>query len=326
MLHALRRSLSAGRLLSPAAGHLLATSPPALLRLVPWPAFSSAAAGASDAEQIGVTSLYVAQRIDLAALARQPGVAGRVTAQHRDSLVVSLRPAAAPAPPGGSPAPCAVITGYGSCVFLGVQPAEQEAFLRGVAVAAVKLLPQRHADTFHLAVQPSLPVSSLLEADVLTLRQLDPNYLRVVTAVLAQSVALSHHEAKVDALLELLGGVNAELERSGRMLLPKRELFQRVGEVNSILTDVIAKLGLLSRSDAAWAAARYAEAHAELRADFDIEDRFENLHLKIELLSTTLRFHIDVLQNAKADAMEWAIILLISVEVVLSLFDIATRH
>ena len=129
-------------------------------------------------------------------------------------------------------------------------------------------------------MQPSLPHWSALAADTLALRALDSNNLRVVSLVLAQSVALNHFEAKVDAMLEVFGALNREMEKVGTMPLPKRRLFQLVAENNSTITDVITKLGLLSRSDAAWAAARYATVWEGLRADFELDDRFENLHFK----------------------------------------------
>jgi uncharacterized Rmd1/YagE family protein len=88
---------------------------------------------------------------------------------------------------------------------------------------------------------------------------------------------------------------------------------------------VITKLGLLSRSDAAWAAARYTQVWDGLRTDFELDDRFENLHFKLELIATQLRFHMDVLQNRKSDALEWTIIVLITAEVALGVYDIATR-
>ena len=81
-------------------------------------------------------------------------------------------------------------------------------------------------------------------------------------------------------------------------------------------------MGLLSRSDAAWAAARYTEVWDGLRLDFELDTRFENLHFKLELIATQLRFHMDVLQNKKSDALEWTIIILVAAECVLSLYEI----
>jgi uncharacterized Rmd1/YagE family protein len=269
-----------------------------------------------------------AQRIDLGALARQYG--DHPKSQHRDSIIVSLEPEPRCNAEEGASATTSVfpyvsVTGYGSVVFFDVSAAAQGAFLAAARAAAVKLLPAPFSDTLQLHVQPSLEPWSRLAADTLALRALDANNLRVVSSVLAQSVALAHFEAKVDAMLELFGALNREMEAVGTLPLPKRRLFQLVAENNSILTDVITKLGLLSRSDAAWAAARYTQVWDGLRTDFELDDRFENLHFKLELIATQLRFHMDVLQNRKSDALEWTIIVLITAEVALGVYDIATR-
>ena len=228
-----------------------------------------------------------AQSIDLGALAREYAVHPK--AQHRDSVIISL------APDGGAPgvgesssgSAYASVTGFGSVVFFGVAPAAQAAFLDAARRACTKQLAAPYADELQLRVQPSLRHWSALAADTLALRALDSNNLRVVSLVLAQSVALNHFEAKVDAMLEVFGALNREMEKVGTMPLPKRRLFQLVAENNSTITDVITKLGLLSRSDAAWAAARYAKIWEGLRADFELDDRFENLHFKCVPLRRT---------------------------------------
>ena len=46
---------------------------------------------------------------------------------------------------------------------------------------------------------------------------------------------------------------------------------------------------------------------------------------QLELIATQLRFHMDVLQNRKSDALEWTIIVLIAAEIAVSLYDLATR-
>ena len=231
----------------------------------------SVRASASDASA-------AAQSIDLGALAREYAVHPK--AQHRDSVIISLTPEGGAPAAGASPAAYASVTGFGSVVFFGVSPPAQAAFLAAARRACTKQLAAPYADELQLQVQPSLPHWSSLAADTLTLRALDSNNLRVVSLVLAQSVALNHFESKADAMLEVFGALNREMEKVGTMPLPKRRLFQLVAENNSTITDVITKLGLLSRSDAAWAAARYAKVWERLRADFELDDRFENLHFK----------------------------------------------
>jgi uncharacterized Rmd1/YagE family protein len=295
---------------------------------------------------VTVQAFYVAQRLDLAALAKR--YEGHPRSQHRDSLIISLVQPPAGAPPAGaafeSVVPCVAVSGYGSVVYFGCSPAQSAEFSAAATAAAVKPLPLPFADELAVAVRPALAGWSALASDTLSLRALDVNNLRVVSSVLAQSVALSHFEAKVKNMLELLSSLNADMEGGGALQLPVRlpradarcsplcrsltlrqrtRLFQLVAENNNILTDVIARVGLLSRSDAAWAAAQYHDVYSALRADFELDDRFENLNFQLDLIAKQLHWALEILQNKKSDGLEWIIIVLISVEIIVSLTELA---
>lgn len=231
-------------------------------------------------------------------------------------MIVSLQEDGQP----GSVFATVAVTGYGSVVFFDVTGSAREAFLEKAKGCAVKLLPSPCVDDLRVAVRPSLPAWSHLQGDTLALRELDAGSLRVVSSVLAQSVALAHFETKVDLMLDVFATLNADLEATGGAVkLPRERLFQLVAENNNVLTDVITKLGLLSRSDAAWAAAQYHEVFSQLKEDFELDDRFENLHFKLELIGKQLTFNLEILQNRKSDSLEWIIIALISVEILVSL-------
>ncbi len=209
---------------------------------------------------------------------------------------MSLLPEAAMSSEGGDDShtsvfPFVAVTGFGSVVFFDLSPRAQASFLAAAAACAVKPLPSACVDDLRVAVRPTLPAWSALAADTLSLRALDGNNLRVVSSVLAQSVALAHFESKVDGMLEVFSALNADLERTGGALkLPRERLFQLVAENNNILSDVITKLGLLSRSDAAWAAQQYHDVFSQLREDFELDDRFENLHFKCVFLWSARAF------------------------------------
>ena len=298
--------------------------------------FCAYAAGGVEAAQslaasheFSVKAFYIAQRIDLAALAKAYTVTPHTSTQHRDSLVVRLeKPAAADGggqttPPATSSSfPYVAVTGYGSCVFFDVSAADRASFLTVARGCATKLLPQPCVDDLRVAVRPGLAAWSSLAADTLSLRELDANSLRVVSSVLAQSVALNHFEGKVDGMLEVFSALNADMERTaGALSVPRERLFQLVAENNNVMTDVIARVGLLSRSDAAWAAAHYHQVFEALREDFDLDERFENLHFKLDLISKQLHFNLEMLQNRRSDRLEYIIIALIAAEVVISLSD-----
>jgi uncharacterized Rmd1/YagE family protein len=258
--------------------------------------------------EITVKAFYIGQRIDLTQLAAIFAPFPR--SQHRDSLIVRLdRPLGSTATTAtSSPLSYAAVTGYGSVVFFDVDTTSASEFLASARGCATKLLPQPCVDDLRVAINPGLPSWSSLAADTLSLRQLDGNSLRVVSSVLAQSVALNHFEGKVDTMLEVFSALNADLEATGgKLRVPRERLFKLVAENNNVLTDVIVRVGLLSRSDAAWASAHHFDIHAALREDFELDDRFENLHFKLDLIGKQLHFNLEIVQNRKSDNLEWCV-------------------
>ena len=62
-----------------------------------------------------------------------------------------------------------------------------------------------------------------------------------------------------------------------------------------------------------------------MRADFELEDRFDHLAYKLNLIQTQSKFYLEILQNRKSDTLEWIIILLISMEICVSLYDMYSK-
>ena len=62
-----------------------------------------------------------------------------------------------------------------------------------------------------------------------------------------------------------------------------------------------------------------------LRADFELEERFDHLDYKLNLIQTQSKFYLEILQNRKSDTLEWIIIVLISMEICVSLYDMYSK-
>ena len=122
----------------------------------------------------------------------------------------------------------------------------------------------------------------------------------VIGTVLAQTVALEHHEIKVDNMIEIFSGLNKSTEETGEMDISKARLFKLVAENNNTLTELVTRMRLLGRSDTAWQYAQYDAVWNGLRKDFELEDRFDHLDYKLNLIQTQVKFYLEILQNRKS--------------------------
>ena len=153
--------------------------------------------------------------------------------------------------------------------------------------------------------------------DAVVLPRLDVHNLSVIATVMAQTVALDHYSVKVDAMLETFTRLNSSVEKTGVFnALEKQNLFKLVALNNTLFTDVIAKIGLLERSETAWRSQEYTQIWEGLREEFEVEDRFEKIEFKLNLVQLNTKFFLEVLANQKSNTLEWIIIVLISLEII----------
>ena len=68
----------------------------------------------------------------------------------------------------------------------------------------------------------------------------------------AQTVVLDHYSGLVDQLLEIFTEFNHSVERTGKFIMGRQDLFKLVASNNAVLIAVLSKLSLLERSDVAW--------------------------------------------------------------------------
>ena len=186
--------------------------------------------------------------------------------------------------------------------------------------------PSTKAEDFSVIVDARQREWSRLTNDHLRVRCLDMNNIVVISSVLGQSVALDHYHTKADAMLKSFSMINIEMERTGNFKMPRKALFQIVAQNNTTYSDSITKIKLLEKpSEAAWKYAHYGAIWEQLRGEFELEERFQRLSLKLELMQQNVKYFLEILQNRKSDTLEWIIIILIAGEIILSLYDIYDR-
>ncbi|XVE75316.1 hypothetical protein DITRI_Ditri12bG0084600 [Diplodiscus trichospermus] len=234
-----------------------------------------------------------------------------------------------------SPGPGAFISGsdccfmvvfqYGSIVLFNVREHEVDDYLKIVEKHASGLLPEMRKDEYEVREKPTLNTWMQGGLDYIMLQFLNIDGIRIIGSVLGQSIALDYYVRQVDGMVAEFTDINRGMEKTGTFTMESKKLFQIVGKANSNLADVILKLGLFERSDIAWKDAKYAQIWEFLRDEFELTQRFASLDFKLKFVEHNIHFLQEILQNRKSDFLEWLIIVLISVEIVISLYDLIKR-
>lgn len=278
-----------------------------------------------------IKAFYIARSLDLRELVE--GVSKQKARALARNNVVFRWPDREPLPPMNSSKPgmesvpahserYMVAFSYGSVVFINFDHDEQDAALALVSRFSTDRFQEARKDDYGIVLRPSLAGWSQGGHDHIMVKHLDTNNIRVIASVLGQSVALDHYAKQVDAMVNTFSELNRGMEQTGTFTMKRKKLFQLVAAANTTLADVILRLGLLERSDTAWTFAHYAKIWEHLRDDFELDERFESLDFKLNIIQHNVRFFLDILQKRKSDTLEWIIILLIAGEICIGLYEI----
>ncbi|KAL2904082.1 Sporulation protein RMD1 [Bienertia sinuspersici] len=215
-----------------------------------------------------------------------------------------------------------VVFQYGSAVLFNVEDHEVDFFLNIARRHAFGLLSEMKKDDYMVRENPTLDEEMLGGADYIVLKHLDTDGIRIIGSVLGQSIALDYFVSQVDVMVEEFADINRAMEKTGTFTMRRKKLFQLVGKANSNLADIILKVGLFDRSEIAWREAKYALINEYLREEYEVTQRFGNLDIKLKFVEHNIHFLQEVLQNRRSDLLEWCIIVLLSIENVISLYEI----
>nr|XP_019708966.1 uncharacterized protein LOC105057908 isoform X2 [Elaeis guineensis]XP_019708979.1 uncharacterized protein LOC105057908 isoform X2 [Elaeis guineensis] len=215
-----------------------------------------------------------------------------------------------------------VVFQYGSAVLFNIADHEAEQYLDLIRKHAFGLLPEMRKDDYAVVEKPLLDTWMQGGLDYIVLKSLDIDGIRIIGSVLGQSIALDHYIRQVDDMVEEFTDINRVMEKTGTFTMKRKKLFQLVGKANSSLADVIIKLGLFDRSEIAWKNANYAQILEYLREEYELTQRFGNLDFKLKFVEHNIHFLQEVLQNRRSDLLEWGVIILLTIENIISMYEI----
>ncbi|TFJ81273.1 hypothetical protein NSK_007234 [Nannochloropsis salina CCMP1776] len=217
-----------------------------------------------------------------------------------------------------------VVFKHGSVVFFNVPDGEQAKYLHSLSRHCGEVVPQSHRfrETLECWVRPWQEKYHVMGQDVVQLRELNEDSIKVLADVIGHSVALNFYNKKADRMLEDFRVLNNSVEGSGVFTeMDKKDLFKLVALNNKILTDAMSS-GLLEQSKPAWNFNRLDALWNDLRDEFSIGERFGKVEHKISHVQSNTKFFLEVLNHQKSNKLEWIIIVLIAAEIVLSCIDL----
>ncbi len=251
--------------------------------------------GLEQRERIEVTSWLLGQEIDPGSV--EAGVLAR------SPLTVSLGDG------------IAVLYRYGAVVLFGVTGEEGRAFLERLRDGAPA--PVEAHDAAELRMAGAGEQDGVDAAGALVLRAFDLPRLRIVAEVLARSAVLSFYEAHLAGVLADLEPPIARLRQHGRLPVWTRKLLRSVGEVLETEMRMIGRAEVAEKPEVVWDEPDLDRLYTRLADEYELVDRDRALSRKLDLVMRSVGVLMEALGARRSLHVEWAIFLLILVEIVL---------
>jgi len=155
---------------------------------------------------------------------------------------------------------------------------------------------------------------------VLTVDRLTPERASVVALTVSQSVAMEYYEGIVESMFERTEALVSGLEKHGTVAPRVRSLHKFIGNAVATRSEVLSVLHLLDTPDEVWDDPAIDRIYAQLRAEFDLVDRYAALESKLRSVQEALELVLDVARDRRGALLEASIVALIVFEIVLSLY------
>jgi uncharacterized Rmd1/YagE family protein len=210
------------------------------------------------------------------------------------------------------------IYSFGAMVFYDVAATDREAELARLRRARPGLTATPGGAEEFVVREDAGAIPDVSEG-VLTLDQLTPERASVVALTIAQSAAMEYYEGAVEQMFVQTSRRVERLEDEGTVSVRTRPLHRFIGAAVSTRSEVLSVLHLLDKPDEAWDDPGMDRIYDELRAEFDLVDRYQALEMKLRSVQEALELILDVARDRRLVSLEITVVALIGLEIVIGL-------
>jgi uncharacterized Rmd1/YagE family protein len=207
---------------------------------------------------------------------------------------------------------------FGAVVFHGLSPADRDAEL-GSLLRARPGLRATSGGAEEFQVREDAGARPDVSQGALTLDHLTPERASVVALIMGQSAAMVYYEGAVEQMFGQTALWVERLESRGTVSVRTRPLHRFIGRAVATRSEVLSVLHLLDKPDEAWDDPGMDRIYDELRAEFDLVDRYQALEMKLRSVQEALELILDVARDRRLISLELTVILLIGLEIVIGL-------
>mgnify|MGYP003574911262 CR=1 FL=1 len=212
---------------------------------------------------------------------------------------------------------------HGCFVCWGFKKSYEEKLLETIQSFAINPLSQIESDQlfYHYSNETKIDTHERLRLDVITLDSNDTKIKLAISYGLAQSIKLESFEEAIQHAIHKNSSLPEEIATRGTISLSRRAIFKRTGEIFIARSSINLNIEYLGAPEFFWRNPNLEPFYIMTKKFLDIPSRVMALNQKLDVLQELLHILNTQLQHRHSSFLETIIILLITVEIVITLFQ-----
>ncbi|KAH7579120.1 hypothetical protein J7297_05144 [Nakaseomyces glabratus] len=213
---------------------------------------------------------------------------------------------------------------YGVIVLWGFTEREEKAFLNDLEKFEKEKLAEEDIQIEEFNYYVTQSYQPRIYNDFITLRD-GSNYMikLSISHAIAQSVKISLFEELVDNTIEDTQDIPQEIASSGKVSMSKEEIMKSIGELFILRININLHGSVLDSPEIMWSEPQLEPIYQATRGYLEINQRVALLNQRLEVISDLLQMLKEQLGHSHEEYLELIVIVLVVVEVVVSLVNIA---
>jgi len=126
----------------------------------------------------------------------------------------------------------------------------------------------------------------------------------------------------VAAVFDVIEPFAHELSERGRTPRQSKRILQLIGSALLVQQRVAGRVAIAEKPDVLWEKPELDRLYARLEDEYELKERLDTLERKLSAISATANALTDIIDTRRSLRLEWAIVLLIVIEVVIGISQI----
>src|ERR1700719_1935772 len=219
----------------------------------------------------------------------------------------------------------AVVFRYGVVVLTGLSAEEEAEFLERVRARTYGTItpPEEEWAKIQVAKEAEEPIPV---GGPILVREFSLERLLVVSDALAKSVVLGHDEREVANVFDTIEPFARELANLGKTSRNRTDLLKLMGNALLVQHRVSGRVAVGEKPDVLWDRPDLERLYARLEDEYELSERAETLNSKLAVISDTATTLSDIVDTKRALRLELIVVFLIAFEILVTFYEIYTRH